>query len=171
MKNVPFVTVVILICILSCNTVPKKSDALAEDSFKYNLSIYIDSCWNGKNLGLLTQIVSDDFVRSLNGINVVKGANELEAHINTYIKAFPNLQITASESFMQENTIITTWTFTGTNTGEFTEFDATGKKTKVSGVSIIEFNDDGKMSREETYYNELYLLQQLGYGLEPPNME
>jgi len=156
---------------LSCNTVPKKGDTLVESSLKSNLSIYIDSCWNSKNLGMLNEIVSEDFVRNINGITIAKGTIELEAHINIFIKAFPNLEIKINESFIQENKIITTWTFTGTNTGEFTEYEATGKKTKVSGVSIIHYNNDGKMSREDTYYNELYLLQQLGYNLEPPVME
>jgi len=156
---------------LSCNTVPKEGDPLAENSLKTNLSTYIDSCWNGKNLGLLNEIVSEDFARNLNGIPIAKGTIELEAHINIYFKGFPNLEVVINELFIQENKIITTWTFTGTNTGEFTEFDATGKKTKVSGVSIIHYNNEGKMSREDTYYNELYLLQQLGYNLEPPVMK
>ena len=171
MKTIPFVTVVLLLCIWSCDTIPKEVESAAENSLKYHLSVYIDTCWNGKNLGMLKEIVAEDFVRNLNGVTVAKGAIELEAHINIYIKAFPSLQITTNESLIKENKIITTWTFTGTNTGEFTEFDATGKKTKVSGVSIIQYNNKGKMVREDTYYNELYLLQQLGYGLEPPKME
>lgn len=156
---------------LSCNTVPKEGNTLAENSLKTNLNTYIDSCWNAKKLDKLNEIISDDFTRNLNGITIAKGAIELEAHINIYINAFPNLEVTIDESIIQENKIITTWTFTGTNTGEFTEFEATGKKTKVNGVSIIHYNNDGKMSREDTYYNELYLLQQLGYVLEPPIMQ
>ena len=63
------------------------------------------------------------------------------------------------------------WTFTGTNTGIFGEFPATGKKAKVSGMSLLSFDEEGKLYREEVYYNELDLLQQLGYTLVPPALE
>ncbi|NNE01553.1 MAG: SnoaL-like domain-containing protein [Eudoraea sp.] len=171
MKRIALFTTIVLLCMLSCNTVAKEGNILAENSLKTNLNTYIDSCWNAKKLGMLTEIISDDFIRNLNGIPVAKGAIELESHINIYIKAFPNLEVTIDESIVQGNKIISTWTFTGANTGEFTEFEATGKKTKVNGVSIVHYDADGKMSREDTYYNELYLLQQLGYNLEPPIME
>lgn len=135
------------------------------------LKVYVDSCWNLKNLEVIKSLVTDDFIRNLNGIDVAHGPLELEAHINIYFKAFPNLTIQLDDIYSQDQNVIATWTFTGTNTAEFAEFAATGKKTEVNGVTILKFNKEGKMVREDTFYNELYLLQQMGYSLKPPDME
>jgi steroid delta-isomerase-like uncharacterized protein len=96
---------------------------------------------------------------------------ELEAYIINFIRAFPTLKIEIDTMIQKEQQIITTWTFQGTNTGEFAEYLPTGKKAKVSGVSLFLFDKEGKITREDTYYNELYLLQQLGYTLQPPSLE
>ena len=63
------------------------------------------------------------------------------------------------------------WHSTGTNTGRFGELPATGKKVKIEGLSHLYFNEDGKMYQEDVFYNELNLLQQLGYSLNPPIVE
>ena len=43
-----------------------------------------------------------------------------------------------------------------------------GKKVKINGLSHLYFDDAGKLYREDVYFNELDLLQQLGYSLQPP---
>jgi steroid delta-isomerase-like uncharacterized protein len=115
--------------------------------------------------------MTNDFIRNLNGITVANGPAELEAYIKNYIRAFPTLKIKIDTMIQKDRQVITTWTFQGTNTGEFAEYLPTGKMAKVSGVSLFRFNKEGKITREDTYYNELYLLQQLGYTLNPPNQE
>ncbi len=171
MKGVAYLTVVILAGIIGCTGAKKDVAIVKENIPEAKLKVYVDSCWNHKNIQVVKSLVTDDFVRNLNGIDVANGPLELEAHINIYFKAFPNLEIQLDDIYSQDQTVIATWTFTGTNTAEFAEFAATGKKTEVNGVTILKFNEEGKMVREDTFYNELYLLQQLGYSLKPPNLE
>ena len=116
-------------------------------------------------------MMTKDFIRNLNGITVANGQLELEAYIKNFIRAFPTMKIKIDTMIQKDWQVVTTWTFKGTNTGEFAEYLPTGKKAKVSGVSLFRFNEEGKIIREDTYYNELYLLQQLGYTLNPPNLE
>ena len=135
------------------------------------VNIYVDSCWNMHKTNKVKELMTTDFTRNVNGISVANGPMELEAYIMNFIRAFPTLKIEIDTMILKERQVITTWTFQGTNTGEFAEYLPTGKKAKVAGVSLFLFNKDGKITREDTYYNELYLLQQLGYTLQPPSLE
>ncbi len=135
------------------------------------LGTLIDSCWNNQNLHAFQELVSTDFVRNLNGISVVKNQNEMEAHMKVFFTAFPDLEIRLEESEVKGNKIFLLWQSTGTNTGVFGEVAATGKKVKINGLSHLYFDKAGKLYREDVYYNELDLLQQLGYTLTPPNLE
>jgi len=63
------------------------------------------------------------------------------------------------------------WTILGTNTGVFGESPPTGKKIKINGITHIKFDNKGKIIYEDVFYNELLLLQQLGYTLLPPTLE
>ena len=135
------------------------------------VKIYVDSCWNKHKTNSVKELITTEFTRNVNGISVANGSMELEAYIINFIRAFPTLKIEIDTMIQKEQQIITTWTFQGTNTGEFAEYLPTGKKAKVSGVSLFLFDKEGKITREDTYYNELYLLQQLGYTLQPPSLE
>lgn len=131
---------------------------------------YVDSCWNFKKVNKIEAMVTSDFSRSMNGINVANGPSEFKAYIKNYLRAFPDLYIKVNKMIQKDNEIVTMWTFYGTNTGNFAEFTPTGKKAVIDGVTLIKFNSEGKMTKEDTYYNELYFLQQLGYSLTPPNL-
>ncbi len=135
------------------------------------VNTFVDSCWNQHKVLAIKELMTNDFTRNLNGISVAKGPMEMEANMMTFIRAFPDLKIKIDEMIQKDQSVATTWTFEGTNTGEFAECLPTGKKAMVSGVTLFLFNADGKIVREDTYYNELYLLQQLGYTLHPPNLE
>ena len=91
--------------------------------------------------------------------------------MNVYFTAFPDLEVSLEETEIKGNKAFLQWQSTGTNTGIFGEMAATGKKVKINGLSHLYFDDTGKLYREDVYYNELDLLQQLGYTLTPPNLE
>jgi predicted ester cyclase len=67
--------------------------------------------------------------------------------------------------------IYMSWTITGSNTGVFGELPPTGKRIKISGITRMDFDDEGKIAVEQVYYNELSLMQQLGHTLSPPVLE
>jgi steroid delta-isomerase-like uncharacterized protein len=170
MKPVILLSVLLYFGLAGCQSVQKKEVNIQTKQIEV-VRKYVDSCWNQGSTSLIRSLTSDDFHRDLNGLRVSNSPTELEAYIQNYIRAFPNLRIEIEEIFDNEHKVIAIWNFEGTNTGDFTEISATGKKIKVSGVSLIEFDAEGRMTREETYYNELYLLQQLGYTLNPPILQ
>ncbi len=170
MKSAILLCLLLLTSLFGCQSTSKEA-TVQSDQQEAAVNMYVDSCWNEHKMIAIRELMSNDFTRNLNGIPVASGPKELEAYIKSFIRAFPSLKIKVDAMIQKDRQVVTTWSFEGTNTGEFAEYLPTGKKAKVSGVTLFQFNNEGKILREDTYYNELYLLQQLGYTLEPPNLE
>ena len=162
---------ILLVVIISCKPENKSIELSMNDKLSNNLSVFIDSCWNDQNVSKLNQLVGKSFIRILNGINVAANENEMAAHMNVYFTGFPDLKIQYSDAYIEGNNIFMNWECTGSNTGVFGEMPATGKKIKIQGLSHLYFTEEGKLYKEDVYYNELDLLQQLGYTLTSPVLE
>lgn len=133
------------------------------------INSFIDIFLNKKDNSVLSDILSDDYVRYMNGAKVSSGAKELVSSLNVFFTGFPDFKISILHKSIRDNDVFVHWGFTGTNTGEFAGYPATGKKAKIEGLSRLHFNGDGKMSEENVYFDQLGLMQQLGHGLTPPN--
>lgn len=107
----------------------------------------------------------------MNGVKVAEGPAELEAHLQLFFTAFPDLVISAEDVRFKDNLAFIQWNAKGTNTGVFGEVGPTGKRVNINGLSHLSFSEEGRIIKEIVYYNELELLQQLGYTLIPPNLE
>ena len=163
--------IIFLVFWISCQEKTKRQETAMVDQLNTQLGTLIDSCWNDQNADAFEGISTEDFTRNLNGISVAKNQNEMEAHMKVYFTAFPDLQVSLEETEVKGNKVFLLWQSTGTNTGIFGEVAATGKKVKINGLSHLYFDDSGRLYREDVYYNELDLLQQLGYTLTPPVLE
>ncbi|MGB5385452.1 ester cyclase [Eudoraea sp.] len=162
---------ILLVVITACKTDNKSVESSMNDKLSNSLSVFIDSCWNDQNVSKLNELVDKSFIRILNGINVAGNENEMAAHMNVYFTGFPDLKIQYSDAYIEGNNIFMNWECTGSNTGVFGEMPATGKKIKIQGLSHLYFTENGKLYKEDVYYNELDLLQQLGYTLTSPVLE
>lgn len=169
MRKIIFNTVLILFLIVSCEKQNKQLKM--EKIYTKNLSTFIETCWNEKDLIPLNKVVDNDYSRIVNNVTIVENPNELEANMKVLFLGFPDLFVTIEEITFESNKAYLYWSFTGTNTGIFGEISATGKKVIVRGFTIIHFNNNGLIFHEDVHYNELDLLQQLGYTLNPPNVE
>ena len=167
-KNI-FITALVLVLIISCEKQNKQSKL--EKIYTKNLSFFIEVCWNEKDLTPLNEIVDNDYSRIVNNVTIIENLSELEAIMKVLFIGFPDLFVTIEKITFENNKAYLYWSFTGTNTGIFGEISATGKKVIVRGFTIIHFNNNGLIFHEDVHYNELDLLQQLGYTLNPPNVE
>lgn len=159
-----------LFCV-SCQQKKENNAPSKEEKMKATMLVFIDSCWNNKDMDKLPDVSSENFIRSMNGIQVANNQKEIRAHMNVFFMGFPDMKLTNNEMFVKGDIIFAKWTFTGTNTGIFGENAPTGKRVKVSGTSKVLFDGSGKMLLEDVYYNELDLLQQLGFTMNPPVLE
>ncbi|MEB8328282.1 ester cyclase [Flavobacteriaceae bacterium KMM 6897] len=170
----PLLTFYMLLLFLgfSCNGIVKQMEQerkQTEQIVKTNIETYITSCWNQKDVEALEAITTSDFVRNLNGIKVVASQNEMQAHINVFAKGFPDMEVALENMYLIEDKAFLKWHFTGLNSGVYGEFPPTHKKVKIDGLSRMTFDKQGILINEDTYFNELSLLQQLGYHLSPPD--
>ena len=114
---------------------------------------------------------SSKFTRKVNDIEVASENADLTANINVLFTAFPDLNLSVESIVATENMVFLNWNIIATNTGVFGDHEATGKKVKIRGMTKIDLNEEGKIIYEDVYYNELSMLQQLGYRLSKPNVE
>ena len=169
MKRMGILSVLLLVMVLACKQ--GHNDEIKtkqEQAITTNFNSFIESAWNNKNMDSLRSVSAENFIRHLNGIRVVSNQNEMEANMNIFFNGFPDLKVSIENSTIKDNQLFAYWTFKGTNTGIFGEAPATGKSIIVSGHSELSFDTEGQIIREDVYYNELQLLQQLGYTLNPP---
>jgi steroid delta-isomerase-like uncharacterized protein len=175
MKTHIMMSALIMLLFFNCkeqgsDTSSQETEDYKSNLMKKNFSRFIEGL-NTKDMVAFRQVSSDTCIRNLNGITVARNQNEMEANINVFFNGFPDIKVTADEVSISNNHLVAQWTLSGTNTGTFGGFPPTGKKVKVSGCSSLLFNEEGKMVRENVYYNELELLQQLGYTLNPPVLQ
>lgn len=138
---------------------------------KNNLESIIIDYMNPKGEKEIDSLITEDYLRNMNGIPVVTNKTELKAKLSLFGTGFPDYAINVGNSRVCDNQGYVDWIFTGTNTGQFADLMATGKKVKINGFSHLYFNAEGRIYREDTFYNELEFLQQLGYSLETPNLK
>lgn len=171
MKKWPFLLLFVIGAIAACNRENRELEKEREAVLYQKVGTWIDTCWNQRNFEVLDELTASQFTRHLNGVKVAQGNNELEAHLQLFFTAFPDLKISADEVYIKDQMAFLHWNAQGTNTGVFGEVGPTGKKVNINGLSHLFFSPNGKILKEIVYYNELELLQQLGYTLVPPNME
>lgn len=160
-----------LLLLSSCTKNKVEQEFLSKNDWNAPLHILIDSCWNAQKIEQLKIISDEQFNRTMNGIEMAENQEEIKAHMNVYFNGFPDLKLVMNEIHSTNDHAFIEWTFTGTNTGIFGESPATGKKVKILGFSSVLFNKEGKILREDVFYNELDLLQQLGYTMKLPVVE
>jgi predicted ester cyclase len=122
----------------------------------------VSEFFNNKNMTVLSDVVADNYVRYMNDVKVASNPQEFADGMNVFFTGFPDFNIKLlHRSPIFDNTQFTHWQMTGTNTGEFAGSPATGKKVKITGLSRVHFNGDGKVDEENVFYNELDLMKQL----------
>ena len=174
MKRIGLLLTLFTMVVLSCknnNQLQATTYSAQEDLIRTNFNNFIKASWNAKDMDSLKSIVTEDYTRIQNGIKVVHNQSEMQALMNVYFTGFPDAKMTIDTVVVKDRKLFTHWTLNGTNTGVFSGTPATGKKIELKGCVTASFSKKGKLMQEEVYYNELELLQQLGYTLVPPVLE
>ena len=121
--------------------------------------------WNGGNVDLVDTLYAEVCVRHNADVGDSEGPEGVKGFVKWVYTAYPDFKVTFDEPFEFKDRIVTHWTATGTNDGPLNKnMPATGKEVSFSGIgmSII---DNGKITEEWVYYNQLPLYSQMGYEL------
>lgn len=140
----------------------EKAMSADEKVIKTNIDAVVKA-WNANDHDAMQALMTADMVRTENGNITIKSAQDYTANImNSFFTGFPDFKVALNDYKMMGNKVLVNWTVTGTNTGEF-QGKITNKPITTNGVSIWTFEKDGKASREDAYFDNLTLFQQLGY--------
>ena len=121
--------------------------------------------WNGGNIDLVDTLYSEGCVRHNADVGDSEGPEGVKGFVKWVYTAYPDFKVSFDTRFELKDRIVAHWSATGTNDGPLNEnMPATGKKVSFTGLamSVIE---NGKITEEWAYYNQLPLYSQMGYEL------
>jgi steroid delta-isomerase-like uncharacterized protein len=125
--------------------------------------------WNTNDQKAMASLMVNDFVRTENGNVIVKNSSEYATNLmDVFFGAFPDFKVILNNYKIVGNEIHINWTCKGTNTKPFQGNPATNKAIVTHGHSIWTMDRDGKLSREDAFYDNLTLFDQLGYSAPAP---
>ena len=122
---------------------------------------FIEEVINGRKLSLIDETVAEDFVYIDSTIGTVKGRDSLKEMLTRMFSSFPDLVWTVEQYISEGDTIVTHYSVTGTQDGEYRSIPAMHKKITVQGVSINKIID-GKLAETRMLRDDLGLMRQLG---------
>jgi steroid delta-isomerase-like uncharacterized protein len=121
--------------------------------------------WNGGAIDIVDTIYAENSVYHNADFMEAKGPAEIKKFVKWVYTAYPEFAVTLDEPMKLKDKIAITYKATGTNNGPAGEnMPATGKQMSFNGVSISKI-ENGKITEEWNYYNQLPLYRQLGYKI------
>lgn len=122
---------------------------------------FIEETINRKNLDALNRLVAENFVEEAPFPGQGPGREGLRYALGIFLSAFPDIQWVVDEQIAEGEKVVTRFTWTGTQQGEFLGIPPTGKRVKVWGV-VIDVVRDGLFSESRIIMDTMGLLGQLG---------
>jgi len=170
-------TMIVPLALLLCFTfnckkqVEEAPEATTEEEVKARAERVLE-IYNEGNLVLIDELYAPEFVSHDYATNEeVVGLDAFKESITSLRTQYPDFNLTFDEIIVKDDKAVFLWTTTGTNTGPLQtpmgELPPTGKKVRVSGVSISR-RVNGKTAEQWVFYNMLDVMQQLGFTLTPP---
>jgi steroid delta-isomerase-like uncharacterized protein len=170
-RSLPIILVLgLLIISIACQSEKSNPQAVSQERAEQIGEIYTRARDTG-HLDLLDSIYSPEVAVHDDGYPTdICGLDELKALYSRSHTAMPDLSIKMDEMYINGDRIIWVWTFSGTNTGPFGDFPATGKSVNVSGAAIDRI-ENNMIVEEWVYWNTLDFYSQLGFTLQPPAVD
>lgn len=124
-----------------------------------------EEVWNQGNLDVLDEVMTDEYVAHLPGIDPVHGPEEYKEQVQRYHAAFPDFHVEITNLFSDDDHVVAQYEMTGTNDGALeggpTDIPATGNSVEIDGIVVTHF-EDGTPVEEYNRSDSLTMLAQLG---------
>lgn len=110
---------------------------------------------NGR-LDLIAELTTESFADHSLPSGVTPAAS-----ISMFRSAFEDMALTIEDQIAEGDRVATSWTMTGTHTGDFSGVPATGRPVRMSGISLYRIEAD-RMAEAWVQYDQLGLMAQIG---------
>ena len=121
---------------------------------------FIDEAFNKGNFSILKEIIHTEY-QYLSPDGPLNGIGQLTEFIETFRKAFPDLNIRIDDLFASNDRSCTAFTLRGTHKDDFMGVPATNNTVEVRGMVMSRFKDN-KISEDCEILDNLSFYQQLG---------
>ena len=163
MKNL--LSLLLFISIISCNQSPAEKLNGQSEQIEIDVKMYSelwDRFLSGETDAISELTFTEDVVvvteqGNIEGIEAVK-----EFYLN-YLEGFSEIEFTIIDAFGRGDKLIKHYNFKGKHTGNFMGIPATGNYLNLSGTTIVTMRD-GRIAREQDFFNMQSLLDQLQNG-------
>ena len=144
---------IVLSMITGCVSGNSEYDQMVEFGQKYT------DAWNSKQPDKMASFYAEDGILTVNNGKPAVGRKELAETAQSYMEAFPDIELTMDSLTVENGNYRYYWTFKGTNTGS----GGTGNKVDFSGFEEWTMNDQGLVQKSiGTYDAEEYQSQLKG---------
>ena len=107
---------------------------------------------------------SPDCVIHITGVAApLRGLQPWKELVGGLLAAFPDLQFSVEEQFVDGDRMAFRWRAVGTHTGPLGAAPATGKAMSIDGL-IVDHLEDGKVRERWEQWDQSLMLQQLGFA-------
>jgi predicted ester cyclase len=126
---------------------------------------YYDEVYNGQDLAVIDELLSDDFVRH----NVAApqdnqpGHADDKARVESWLSAFPDLQISIEDLYASPDTVVSYVLWSGTQDGPLPQWGAPATGRPMERESLVVWRIAcGKLAENWIVQDNLTMLRQLG---------
>jgi steroid delta-isomerase-like uncharacterized protein len=118
--------------------------------------------WNTGKPEIAEQLYTDQSERfDPNGPEPARGPQQIVKFVTEVRTAFPDFNLAIKQTVADGDYIVSHWTVTGTQKGEFQGIPATGRRIEINGLGLARVKD-GRVINERVYFDRLGMLEQLG---------
>ena len=123
----------------------------------------VEEAWNEGKMRIMDEVYAPTYVRHKPPFPDITGPEAAKQFVIDSRKSYPDQWVTIHEVIGEGNTVVSRWTFRGTQKGvsPTTGDAATGKFVTFSGCNVAHW-ENGRIVEEWEYSDWLVLLQQFG---------
>ena len=117
---------------------------------------------NGHDPKVFASVYADDAVISVAGLNEVSGREAIAQNMAEWFEVFSKAKLGFSRVWVKGDTMVLEWVINGTHHGELFGVKGTEQPIGHYGLSVVQFNADGKVVRENRYGELGSVMTQVG---------
>lgn len=123
---------------------------------------FFDQLWNEHNPAITDELLTADHRRYDPSYppELPGGAEGFKLFVQGVLAGIPDIRFATEEQIAERDLVVTRWTVSGTQTGEFMGLPASGNRVLVTGIDIARLRD-GKIAEIWANWDSAGLLRQL----------
>lgn len=122
----------------------------------------ITAAWNQHDLPAIAACYTPEGTAQFSGGPPAVGRAAIEAGINFWFTAFPDLQLITEEALTEGNRLIQIWTVKGHHTGPLGPIPPTNQPIKLQGIAFMDCDESGLITSSRDIFDRTQLFRCLG---------